>query len=148
MSDSILDAVIERLRKEDVFSRVDHDDATGGIACFVEAAPAAVYRVARENDRWFVSLATADRWLSESIESTLMHTGDGLDELIEEELVDLGQDAPTAGITVEHFRSESMLYTFRTPLDDTIDAHELATWVLAYEAAFRQLGDMNEDESE
>lgn len=148
MSDTILNAVTDRLREEGVFSRVEHDDATGGIACFVDAAPAAIYRIDRENDRWFVSLATADRWLSESIESTLMHTGDDLDELIEEELVDLGRDAPTAGITVEHFRSESMLYTFRTPLDGTTDAHELATWVLAYEAAFRELGDMNEGESD
>ena len=51
-------------------------------------------------------------WLSESIESDLMHSGDKLDELIEEELVDQGEEP--GHISFEHFRSDDMLFTFRT----------------------------------
>ena len=35
---------------------------------------------------------TKDRWLSESIEGDLEHTGDELEELFEEELVELNWD--------------------------------------------------------
>ena len=38
-------------------------------------------------------MLTKDRWLSESIEAEVMHHGDSLEELIEEELIDLGLDA-------------------------------------------------------
>ncbi|MFM9996751.1 MAG: hypothetical protein ACKVU4_13240 [Phycisphaerales bacterium] len=111
-----------------------------------DAAEPASYRLAWEGGRLWVSLVTADRWLSESIEADLMHTGDKIEELIEEELVDLGvHPAPFA---VEHFRSDDLLFTFRTavPLPagpQSPDSARVALiWLLGYEAAFRRLGDM------
>ena len=83
-----------------------------------------------------------DRWLSESIETDLVHTGDKLDELLEDELVDLGW---THGrLPFEHFRSDDLLFTFRTPIDlARCGASEVATVLLAYERCFRELGDMD-----
>ncbi len=93
----------------------------------------------------WVSLVTADRWLSESIETELLHTGDKIEELIDDELADLGCDA--GPLRVEHFRSEDLLFTFRSPvptagLSDDQATDTAATCLLAYEACFRQLGDM------
>ncbi|HVP73959.1 MAG TPA: hypothetical protein VMS30_09495, partial [Phycisphaerales bacterium] len=101
---------------------------------------------------WSVSLVTPNRWLSESIEADLMHHGDPIEELIEEELVDLGwqEDA----LPVKHFRSDDMLYTFVSPVpipagqaeDDAVK--RATTCLLAYEAAFRELGDMSGGDEE
>ncbi|HMN95251.1 MAG TPA: hypothetical protein PKC43_02690 [Phycisphaerales bacterium] len=115
------------------------------------AAPAAAaeawYRLRREEGRWWVELVTPDRWLSESVESDLMHYGDPIEELIEEELVNLGGRAGRP--QVQHFRSEDLLYTFRTPLDGDPPSEESASrLLLAYEAAFRELGDIEADEEE
>lgn len=117
------------------------------------AAPAA-YRLELAGGRLWVSLVTADRWLSESIETDLLHTGDKLSDLIEEELAEL--DCPTK-VTFEHYRSDDRLFTFRTPVP--VDPAELektgprqsalelcTTFLLAYEACFRNLGDMNAGE--
>ncbi len=118
-----------------------------------DAAADAWYSIVRQGEQWWVRLATPDRWLSESIESDLMHYGDPIEELIEEELVELGhdpkRDAPMP--TVKHFRSEDKLYTFENPIPIADGAsHEGAValasrYLLAYEAAFRQLGDMQDD---
>ena len=70
-----------------------------------------------------------------------MHSGDSIQELIEEELVDLGEDPDV--VPVEHFRNDEMLYVFRTPLPSHISEGNVLTWLLAYEAAFRPLGDMS-----
>jgi hypothetical protein len=109
------------------------------------AAPA-FYRVDAGGGEVWVSLVTADRWLSESIEADLMHSGDKLEELIEEELVDQGEEA--GRVSFEHFRSDDMLFTFRTkvPPAATSSAERIARYLLAYEACFRNLGDMSEDE--
>ena len=69
-----------------------------------------------------------------------MHSGDSLEELLEEELVDLGAD--TSVVLVQHFRSEDMLYTFRSTLPPASTPDDVLTWLLAYEATFRELGDM------
>lgn len=95
----------------------------------------------------WVALRTPDRWLSESIEASLMHTGDKLEELIEEELVELGFEF---AVQFEHFRDERMLYVFRSPLaigaegsaDDSKVIDRVAALLLAYEATFGNLGDM------
>lgn len=104
----------------------------------VESTPAAIT----------VALTTADRWLSESIEADLMHYGDPIEELIEEELVELGWSGPSP--TVKHYRSDDMLYTFISVVPTSGTEQERAdaasTWLLAYEAAFRELGDMTADE--
>ncbi len=95
----------------------------------------------------WVALRTPDRWLSESIEASLMHTGDKLEELIEEELVELGFEF---AVQFEHFRDDRMLYVFRSPLaigaegsaDDSKVIDRVAALLLAYEATFGNLGDM------
>ena len=69
-----------------------------------------------------------------------MHTGDKLEELIEEELIEHGIEGVRP--TFEHFRSDDMLFTFRTAID-TDDPNIALNWLLAYEACFRNLGDMD-----
>jgi hypothetical protein len=120
------------------------------------AAPAS-YRLESDRGRIWVSLVMADRWLSESIESDLVHTGDKLEDLLEEELAELahGSSNPTARPTFEHYRSDDLLFTFRSPLPielgsaDVDQAADTASlWLLAYEATFRNLGDMEADEED
>lgn len=146
----LLDRVKTEATASGVFGTVALRDGPGGglLVCPAkDAAEPASYRLVWEAGRLWVSLVTADRWLSESIEADLMHTGDKIEELIEEELVDLGlHPAPFA---VEHFRSDDLLFTFRTPVPlppggvDSADcARAAVTWLLGYEAAFRRLGDM------
>lgn len=122
-----------------------------GVHCTAkDAAAEAVYSICRDGDGdgWLVRLATPDRWLSESIEADLMHYGDPIEELVEEELVELGHEPARDGDmpTIKHFRSDDRRYTFenRLPLPaDTPSAAAVASrFLLAYEAAFRELGDM------
>ena len=81
-----------------------------------------------------------------------MNSGDDLSELIEEELVDQGCDSPD--VTFEHFRDPEQRYTFRSkisvdPSGTVADvAAECARWLLGYEAAFRDLGDMTAPEED
>jgi hypothetical protein len=108
----------------------------------------AVYRLMWEDGKLWVALQTKERYLSQSIEADLVHTGDKLSELIDEELAELGVSQPIGN--VEHFRSQDKLYTFRSvvPLR-SVDAEAgqvAATYVRAYEAAFRNLGDMQAGE--
>lgn len=106
----------------------------------------AEYRLDRdERGRLWVSLVTADRWLSESIETELLHSGDKIEELLEDELIDLGAEGRAP--RVEHYRSDDLLFTFRSPVPvegcgDAGVAMIAARYLLAYEACFRQLGDM------
>lgn len=109
-----------------------------------DAAAPAFYRVdvqpAAGRSAVCISLVTPDRWLSQSIEQELVHTGDKLEELVDEELAEQGYGG--AGPRVEHYRSEDRLYTFRSPLAEGLTADAVAKHLLAYEAAFRHLGDM------
>ena len=75
----------------------------------------------------------------------LLHTGDPIEELVEDELIDLGYEGPR--LPVKHFRSDDMLYTFRSPIpidpaDEAAAVEAAARCLLAYEAAFRELGNM------
>jgi hypothetical protein len=140
----LLEAVRARAAEAKVFREVRLTDAA--LVCDALEADAE-HRVEWREGRLWVSLVTPDRWLSQSIEADLVHTGDKLEDLIDEELVDLGCDA--GPFPMEHFRSEEMLYTFRSPLPvSTEEAGQergvaVATAaLLAYEAAFRELGDM------
>jgi len=146
--DRLLEGVRTIVEPTGVFGPVAIRD--GQLVCRAkEAAAPASYRLFEEKGRLYVSLVMADRWLSESIESDLMHTGDKIEDLLEEELVDLG--SPVTRLPVEHFRSDDLLFTFRSPLphspqeaageDQGIRA--VATALLAYEACFRNLGDMS-----
>lgn len=143
----LLERVAERARASGVFGPVELRD--GRLVCAAKAsAEPAAYRIEAEDGRLWVSLVTADRWLSGSIESDLVHTGDKLEELLEEELVDQGYTGRP--LTFEHFRSEDKLFTFRSALpvearrpDPDRDADVVARCLLGYEACFRNLGDMN-----
>jgi hypothetical protein len=123
-----------------------------------QAAAPATYSVRFDphSARIWVALEMADRWLSESIESQLVEFGDSMEELLEDELIECGY--PEAGGTpitkVEHFRSEDRLFTFRAcvgtldePLDSPRNVLIVSRAIAAFEACFRQLGDMcgNED---
>jgi len=119
----------------------------GGVLVCVakDAAAPASYRLFGEGGKVWVSLVMADRWLSESVEADLMHTGDKIEDLLEEELVEVGA-SPTR-LVVEHFRSDDLLFTFRSPLpvgpESARGAEAAVKFLLAYEACFRNLGDMS-----
>ncbi len=114
------------------------------------AAEEAFYRVSIVDDAVWISLETADRWLSGSIEGDLVNTGDKLDELIEEEVIDLGHHDAKVGF--DHLRSDEMLYIFRsklsTPMGDPDCAKNAAIWLMGYELVFRELGDMDESQED
>ena len=143
--DQMLNELAGVARAADIFKVVSVHE--GRLSCEArDAGEPAFYRVDLGDDaQVWVSLVTADRWLSESIESTLMVTGDKMEELLDEELVDQGfEDGP---LQIQHFRSDDMLFTFRSPMP----AHALSTQgvgqvLLAYEACFGQLGDMSPSE--
>ena len=144
----LFDKVAKRLADTGVFAAVQVTD--GALVCTAKDAESdASYRAdhAETDGRVWVGLYTPDRWLSESIEADLMHVGDKIEELLEEELVDQGVDLV---LPVEHFRDEQMRYVFRSPIELRADPDDpdaavarLAGTVLAYEAAFRPLGDMS-----
>lgn len=144
----------EHAREAHVFARVRrNDEALICTARGVEAEANYRVEVTEEHDRVWVGLYTPDRWLSESIETDLLHQGDSLEELLEEELYDQGLEAR---LPVEHFRDDQKRYVFRTPVElvkgDKLDSPNMIQTVtkvlLAYEAMFRQLGDMAPGEDE
>lgn len=102
-------------------------------------------------DSVIVGLQTIDRWLSGSIEADLVHTGDDIQDLLEEELIAQGLDL---SLPVEHFRDDAKRYTFlsRLPLTDALESSatvdRITRTLLAYEACFRELGDMAGEEED
>ena len=147
---TFLDHIRRRAEAAGVFGVVAIEGERLECAALASAEPAS-YRVVFENGAWNVALVTEDRWLSESIEADLMHTGDPIEELIEEELVELGWS--DGALVVKHYRSDDLLYTFRSPIPGADPADEraaarVATCLLAYEAAFRELGDMEDSGEE
>ena len=144
-----LASIADEVRARDIFDSIGL--AGERLECKArDAAADAFYRLEGRDGRLFVSLVTADRWLSESIESDLMHYGDPLEELVAEELAELGLDVPESEVVVKHFRSDDLLYTFETPLPAAIasDTDQTLRFLLAYEAAFRALGDMSGSDEE
>jgi hypothetical protein len=147
----LLEALRTRSEQAAVFGPVALVPGQGRLTCrAANSAEPAEYRVDVQQGRLWVSLVTPNRWLSESIETDLLHTGDKLDELIEEELDELDYDVKTHKVSFEHFRSDDKLFTFRSALPvamDKADAPEAvdtaSKWLLAYEACFRRLGDMD-----
>lgn len=124
----------------------------GCLVCKAQgSAEEAHYRLTPRGSDLIVSLDMADRWQSESIESTLMHTGDKLEELLDEELAELGYEGDEP--TYRHFRSDDMLFVFETTvplagLDPASAGERAAQFLLGYEACFRQLGDMDAADEE
>ncbi len=151
-----LATLLERVRASavdaGVFGGVKLKD--GELVCEAAAsAEPAHYRLGLDGNALWVSLTMADRWLSESIESDLMHTGDSMEELLEEELVEQGYEK--GPLPVEHFRSDDRLFTFRSKLPMTLEqagspaaADVALQCLLAYEACFRNLGDMSAGEGD
>jgi len=119
----------------------------------LNSAEPAEYRICVEEKQLCVSLATANRWLSESIESDLVETGDDIADLIDEELRSISSYSGPA-LAVTHYRSADKYYTFRSPLpvplDPTSDckadpAHIEITYevLITYQNVFSELGDMH-----
>ena len=143
---ALLTKVADAARNADVFADVTVDD--GAVRCVArDAAAHAEFRLCLEDGGLWVGMYTPDRWLSQSIEADLMHTGDKLEDLIDEELVDLGCDA--GPLPFEHFRNDDKEYVFRSPTPFSLDApaedasRVAGLCLLAYEAAMRELGDMS-----
>ncbi|MDF1810168.1 MAG: hypothetical protein P1U42_10790 [Phycisphaerales bacterium] len=132
-----------------VFSEVSLTN--DGLSCKAlnSAEPAFYWVRVLDNDVW-ISLETEDRWLSGSIEEDLVNTGDKIDELIEEEVIDLGDDG--AKVSIEHFRSPEKIYVFRsklsTQIDDPAVTDRALIWLKGYELVFRELGDMDESDED
>ena len=131
----------------------------GGLRCeALESAEPAFYALFVDADRLWIALQTPARYLSQSIEADLVFTGDKIEDLLLEELLDQGYhsampDGPA--LPVEHFRSEDKLYTFRSPVPmpptgwSSPVAVQLCDIILrSYEATFRPLGDMQDDGDE
>lgn len=113
------------------------------------AAAEAWFTVEREGDAWAVGLETPDRWLSESIEGDMLEGRDSAEELVDDELVEVG--FPHRCGKVRHFRDDAKVYVFRTPvpLGGVADpAAGVTTFLMAFEAAFSQLGDMQGSDGE
>lgn len=145
LSAEATDAVRRRAESAGVFAGVEA--AEDGVVCRAkESAADAEYLVVESGGRVWIMLRTPDRWLSQSIEQDLVHTGDKMEDLVEEELADQGYEGVCG--KVEHFRDDEKRFVFRTaaPLRENATAHEVAAvagvFLLAFEAAFRSLGDM------
>lgn len=83
-----------------------------------------------------------------------MWTGDDLAELVDEERIDQGFTRGELG-KVDHHRNPEKLFIFRSSIpidlqsiDPSRDAPDLLKCLLAYEAAFRDLGDMKPKEND
>ncbi len=111
-----------------------------------DSAAPAQYTLEVVDAGWRIALTTADRWLSESIESQLVESRDSLEELFEEELKDL--DSTTAAPNVRHFRDEAKQYVFECTLSIDMPTAAVRTHFAAFESTFRQLGDMSGAESD
>jgi len=138
----ILAAVRDRAAASARFASVALDGER--LRCRAKGAEAeAWYVVDRDGGRWSVALLTPDRWLSESVEGDMLEGRDSAEELVDDELVEVGF-ANRCG-KVRHFRDEDKTYVFRAdvPLDGIADVPAgIVTFLLAFEAAFGQLGDM------
>ncbi len=145
---ALYEEVAERAREVDVFDKVRrNDEALSCKARGIESEAWYRVQVGPDHDVVWVGLYTPDRWLSESIESELMHTGDKLEELLEDELIEQGFEAR---LPVEHFRDDRLQYVFRSPvfvpkgekLEGEGMVDRVGKTLLAYEAMFSQIGDM------
>jgi hypothetical protein len=144
--DRLLDEAARLLLGSGIFAGVDRKE--GRVECAARGHAEAWFRIDVEGDRWFVSWNCAGRYMSQSIEADLMWTGDDLNDLIDEELADQGYSGKPLG-RVEHFRDAEKHFVFRSaiPVDaGSADARTLTACVRAYEAAFRDLGDMKAGE--
>lgn len=134
----------------------DAAEVSGGVlTCHAAGTPEDVwFRIEFDDGVLWVSWVTPNRYISQSIEADLMWTGDDLDDMIDEELVDQGWTGGSLG-PMEHFRNDERLYTFRSrvPMDTAqLGGDGAALWLVqclrAYSEAFGELGDMKPDPDE
>ncbi|MBM4100857.1 MAG: hypothetical protein FJ256_01155 [Phycisphaerae bacterium] len=142
----ILRTIESAAREARVFGAITRSG--GRLVCAASgSASAAEYALEVGVDGWRLSLRTADRWLSESIESSLVESRDSIEDLFREALLDLGSkvDPPR----VKHFRDDAKRYVFETVLpadgSDAEVAARLQLFLLAFESMFRLLGDMDSE---
>lgn len=146
---SLLVAVKTRASQAGVFGSISIQP--GRLVCTAKnSAHPAEYRIEQDGRQLWVALMTPHRYLSQSIEQDLVVSGDRISELLSDELIDLDDTVPAEGLAVEHFRSPDKLFTFRTPLPVDLSStgqaeaeRAAAVYLLAYEACFRPLGDMD-----
>lgn len=142
-----------RAQGVDTFGEVEASPEMLSCAAKGSAEPA-FYRLFADAGHLWVALVMDNRWQSQSIEQTLMHTGDKLPDLLEEEFANL--DMPGMRPQVDHFRDAAKLFTFRSKVatldeverDPVAAAKRAWTFLLAYEATFHQLGDMEGGDEE
>ena len=143
----VFDASIQPLTETKAFAAIKRTDA--GVRCDALYVEEECYYAAHAEDDGtvWVGWYTPDRWLSESVEADLVHTGDKIDELLEEELVDQGLSIK---IALEHFRDREKIFVFRGKVELPGDSGEAAALLvkvlLAFQACFVELGDMGPDE--
>lgn len=137
-----------RARAVDTFA--DVQASPDMLSCTAKgSAEPAFYRLIADAGHLWIALVMDNRWQSQSIEQTLMHTGDKLPDLLEEEFANL--DMPGTRPPVDHFRDAAKLFTFRSKVatldevarDPVATAKRAWNYLLAYEATFHQLGDMD-----
>lgn len=151
--DHLLKAVRQRAEDSGAFASATVQNSC--LTCIAKSsAGPAEYRLCINQNELCVLLVTPNRWLSQSIEADLMHTGDDLGKLLHEELANTSYNGNP--LAVSHYRSDEKLYSFRTPIPIPLDSHgdvkadpaniETAYIVLmSYQDVFSELGDMKGD---
>ncbi|MCA9293316.1 MAG: hypothetical protein KDA20_05825 [Phycisphaerales bacterium] len=146
-----LDAAATSLREAETFAKVEL--RRPGLWAHPAGTEAeAFYRIEFEGtgEVW-ASWCSPDRYLSQSIESELMWSRDDLDDMLDEELVDLGWDAGALK-PLKHYRDDEQLFVFRAllPLRGAAlvagDGENLARCLMAFDRVFCELGDMKDDD--
>jgi hypothetical protein len=141
-SDPILAAAFATASAHDGFGSVE--SSIDCVRCSAKHAGApAHFELQRRGDVYWVRMVTSDRWLSESVEGQILE-GDPLDELLEEELADLGWRGTIGAL--KHFRDEQKVYVYehQVPANNTHSAAESASmFLIAYAKTFHELGDMS-----
>lgn len=136
--------VAEQVRASNTFSEVVLVDVPTGVRvdCAAVGSPSPVwYRAVIQPDVCVVEFTTADRWLSQSVEADLVNTGDTLEELLEEELVEHGYESSSPRF--EHFRSDDLEYVFRVTIKDA-HVSTIVAFLLSFDSCFARLGDVRE----
>lgn len=145
----IFDATIKPLKDAEVFANVTRTEV--GVRCDAMHIDEECYYAAHvdQDGTLWVGWYSPDRWVSGSIEGDLVHTGDKIDELLEEELVDLGLSIK---LPLEHYRNDDKIFVFHgkleLPSDPTEATDTLVKVLLAFQTCFVELGDMAPDEDE
>ncbi|GAB4515536.1 MAG: hypothetical protein Tsb0013_20120 [Phycisphaerales bacterium] len=136
--------------------RFDRAERVGDIVtCHATDTPdEAQFCIEVDHEGVWLTWASTDRYLSQSIEAELMFTGDDLDDMVDEEIVDTGWDLGKLTPNT-HYRDNDMRFVFRwkTPIDPgAIDAkHHAEPFAKALAGvveAFAELGDMSEDDED